>query len=181
MSAHQPIGQPEWVWDGCAWVRPGPCSGPPPCPPPCPPFPPRPIQGPIAGVTTGAAARPGEVGEFLLGSTVVNFAVNTGTQTILAQPLVLTPGDWDVEAYMEPDISFDSCAFFLSPQPPGFSDNMTGYLGVFTPAPELQALIVSERVQGLVNVPTLLPFTIVISNVTTAGTATLTATARRMR
>jgi len=181
MSAHQSIGSPEWVWDGCGWVRPGSCQ-PPPCPPPCPPFPPRPIQGPIAGVTTGAAARPGEVGEFLVGSAVVNIVVNPLTQTILAQPLVIPPGDWDIEAAFGSSVSWDALSFMLRPQPPGVTGNLQGFFGVFSPQPTLiDAVVISPRQQALVSIPTLLPFTISVFNTTVAGQGTLVVSARRMR
>jgi hypothetical protein len=116
-----------------------------------------------------------------MGQATVNIVVNTGTQTILAQPLVLPPGDWDCEATLSTTNGWDAAFFALSPSPPGLSNTMAGYLGVFTPTPETQAIVVSQRAQALVTVPTLLAFTISIAVTNSTGIGYLNVTARRMR
>lgn len=174
-----------WIWDGCGWVQapslpPQPPSGP---FPPCPPFPPRPINGPIIGVTGGTAARPGEVGEYLVGSSTVSFVLNAGTQSILAQPLIIPPGDWDVQAtlYVQTTVTFDGISFFLNPLPAGFTNDLSSFIGVLTNPPQLTGIIVSPRAQALVSIPTLMPFTINLFNTSGPGNIQLMATARRMR
>jgi hypothetical protein len=120
-----------------------------------------------------------------MGVANLSIALNSGAQDILAQPIVLPPGDWDVEAYLiipTPNLTLDSAAFNLSPQPPGFSDAMATFVGMAgTQTPEFNAIVVSPRVQALVTVPTLMPFTVELFNTNMAGTGTLTVTARRMR
>jgi hypothetical protein len=150
--------------------------------PPCPPFPPRPINGPIAGITNGAAARPGEVGEFVMGVATINIPVNAAQQTILVQPLVIPPGDWDVQAYMEPTGLFDAIILSGTPTPAGFSDSLQAFMGAFNdPSITFNTMLTTQRVQALLTIPTLVPFNVIIYNVPAAQTATVTVTARRMR
>jgi hypothetical protein len=170
------------VWDGCQWV-PGGSAGshPPPCPP-CPPFPRPPLTGPIAGVTGNNAARPGEVGEFIMGTTTINIPVNAAQQTILAQPLIIPPGDWNVQAYLEPTGLFDAIILAGTPVPSGFSDSLQAFAGAFNnPSITFNTMLTTQIVQALVAVPTLVPFNIIVFNTPAAQTATVTVTGRRMR
>lgn len=175
--------QTDWQWDGQAWImRPIvlPPRPRPPFPPICPPFPPRPINGPIAGVTDGSAARPGEVGEYVMGTSAVNVVIDPAEHTYLAQPLVLSPGDWDIQAsFYAPGLNAEAIAVHLEPLPTGVSGGLDGNIQVSTGS--MHARVTTPRTQALVSVPTLLPFSLAVRNATNTSAATLTVTGRRMR
>src|SRR5215475_9336096 len=103
------------------------CSGGPPPWTPCPPPPVPPvITGPIIGVTDGTPAKPGEVGEYLMGTATGTFPPTTGgTLTeVNTAPLVVPAGDWDVQAllilYPGPGpVYVSSASFAVNPVPDG--------------------------------------------------------------
>ena len=141
-----------------------------------------PLSGPIIGVTDGSTAAPGMVGEFIQGSTVITAVPNTGIQVLAAQPLTLTPGDWDVEALLyEISVVPQEASFILTPQPAGFAIGMTGWLNMQNASDLAFALILSNRAAASVSVNTPLNFNVTFLNVVTGGTASMGATARRMR
>lgn len=157
-----------WQWDeqqGCWICRPPrpPHGGRPPKPrPPCPPGPPGPFPPrDRPGVTDGQPAQPGMVGE----------AVRTNTIVKLVQPqlqypisaLVLTPGDWQVEAWAEFDIQMRGAQFHLDPAQPGFQGGMTGRAMLAGSALfDAGHYIYSEPTPAVFATPTLVAFTLIL-------------------
>jgi hypothetical protein len=193
---HWPPG-PPWGWGGPPFG-----CGCPPHRPPCPPGPGwdwnwRPplgaIRGPIIGVTDGSLALQGEVGEYLSG--VLDYTtVSTANQTVIVAPLVLTPGDWDVEATWRTGFNIGGFKASLTPQPIGVTSGMLAEFGVGTGVADIGGLssftIQSPRCQASVAVPTLLAFTVDVNALAgstdqngVVGQAFFTTivTARRMR
>lgn len=198
-----PLG--GWFWDGsqwCWWDRPG-------CPPPPPlsaamqaqqaqtlttliaqavqnyfvqnPVPP----APRLGVTDGSVAAPGEIGEFITGSDILSYPINTTGVTIgMLSPLVVPPGDWDLIANLETSTNTGTGAYFMvSPIPAGLSNNMVGWYGIGGTGPSTIAFQVMTGLpaRGSFAVATALPFTVGIGTPPAAGTATLLVAGRRRR
>ena len=86
--------------------------------------------GPIIGVVDGSDAAPGEVGEFIKGSTTVNYAAGTSTQ-VTVTILNLPPGDWDVTSSAQFSTLIEGAFFELNPLPVGVSNKMIGFLTLF--------------------------------------------------
>lgn len=132
---------------------------------------------PLIGVTNGADAQPGQVGEFVLLSQSINLATGTNTQTVSLG--ILQPGDWAVWAYMNFGIEFISASYVLSPQPAGFTYTLTAASASPTTTPQYQ-MVITPLGRALTSVPSPITFQ-VTTDVTTAGNALLSFGARRMR
>lgn len=156
-------------------------------PTPVPPTPRPPLRGPISGVTTGAPALAGEVGEFIQRSVTATITVaSNAVGLVTVNPLTLGPGDWDVEAKLDLAVQFTGAQFILNPTVPGMSSDMrtSGFLpGVLHQIPT--ASIQSLRNQLLTSLASsVLQFDITVANFTAAsvtGNYTFTVNARRMR
>jgi hypothetical protein len=153
------------------------------------------IMMPIQGVTDGSAAKAGQVGEFVTGSSqgTVTTAAN---QTQMLSPLVLQPGDWDCQATLWSGAALNGVSGYLSPTPSGVTQvPVVGVPASVQPTPlsiwtslvsaiEGGVWMHSGRAQANISVPTLLPFTLqfnILGAGTTAGNFTLFVSARRMR
>lgn len=142
----------------------------------------------VKGVTDGSDAAPGMVGEFMKGQVDIAFGGYPQITQTTVSPLVLSPGDWDIRAAMSFTVPINVGSFQLSPIPTGVSNSMIGAIGVSDPtawAMQNALSLIGKTARGSVSVPTLLPFSIYISQLglttMTAGTATLFVEARRMR
>lgn len=160
---------------------------------PCPPIPPPPIvpfpglRGPIIGDTSGNAAAPGNVGEFIQRSITGTLTVSTNSFLVTTiTPMTLGPGDWDISAKLDLSVLFTGGQFLLNPTIPGMSSNM--FTAGFLPAVVHQ--ITMGSIQSLRNqlitasAATILQFDITTSNYTASsvtGGYTFTVNARRMR
>lgn len=153
-------------------------------------------SGPIKGDTSGTAALPGDVGEFISG--LVNGAFTAGLQTQSVSGLILQPGDWDVQA----SATFNAAAggtltlagalFVLNPVPAGASNlytvndaTITGLAAGTVPTADANgwAQLVSPRTRIVTATPQLLAFSLStnIGGAGAAGTFSFLTTARRMR
>lgn len=147
----------------------------------------QPVTGPIVGVTDGSDAAPGQVGEYIHGTTSISYAAYPQVTTTTATPLVVQPGDWDLWISMQCTTQITGASFFLSPQPTGMSNTMYGSLwtAIGTGAPE--SITISGMIaRGSFSAPTLLPFSVTVSmagdsSLTTPGTAVLLVEGRRRR
>jgi hypothetical protein len=135
--------------------------------------------GPLAiqGVTDGSSALPGNVGEFATATVQINFPASASTVTPI-QPIVISPGDWDISAFMVPSVAVNFLGFVLSPVPAGMSNNMQAQQG--NAGVDL-ATVSGPLARGNFTVPTLLPFTVTVSATATAGYYYFTVSARRRR
>jgi hypothetical protein len=197
---HWPPG-PPWGWGGPPFG-----CGCPPQRPPCPPGPGwdwnwRPplgaIRGPIIGVTDGSTAQPGEVGEYLQG--IIDYTNVPappggvdGVVSAIVTPLILPPGDWDVEVTFRAGYGLNSFFASLTPLPTGVTSAF-----VIAATPEVDMRFFDWTFQGPrgaanVSVPTLLAFTVNLGIVGgtsetnggapgSGGWFTTIVTARRMR
>lgn len=138
---------------------------------------------PLIGVTNGSAAKPGQVGEYIEQNW--STPVTGAPQTFNIPGIVLQPGDWTLQASAYMDGWPTGIMIYLNPQPPGFSNGMFGIAGSVTnPGTGAGFLTaVSPRAQGLVSVPTLVPFTMQVNFEGTgvAGVAVFTLSALRVR
>ena len=135
---------------------------------------------PTVGVTNGAAAQPGQVGEFVAFSQSV--AYPTTSQNVPVTMGVLPPGDWDIWAFGNTSTLVSDFAFVLNPVPAGVSNDLETLIVPFTAAEALE--LVSTTAQALISVPTLFVFQVGTNGVgagSSAGTATITFNARRRR
>lgn len=133
---------------------------------------------PTLGVTNGAEAQAGQVGEFVAFSQQINFPAGGVAQTSVSLG-ILQPGDWDVWAYMGMSVDFVSLYFAISPQPAGFDYTLVGASSSPTTTPEYQT-VVSPVGRALTSVPSPIVFSVSI-NATVAGFATMNFIARRAR
>lgn len=132
---------------------------------------------PLIGVTNGADAQSGQVGEFVLmqqsGVPYIN-----GNATGAVTMGVLQPGDWDCwgTCFMTTDI--ESVSFYMNPTPAGFS-GAVGATDAFTTG-QVNMFPTSTIERGLISVPSLIVYSwgIVAS---LAGTANFQFMARRRR
>jgi len=135
---------------------------------------------PLIGVTNGADAQPGQVGEWFLQTNTVPITGVAG-QTAMTS-FTMQPGDWDVWAEVNNSVFVSSEQFQLSPPPAGMSDNMTTILA---PGGLQEAVtLVSATARLLTSVPVLMPFQMIFNNIGTpgpAGNAIFTLKARRAR
>lgn len=161
------------MWDGTEWQEIGP-------PDPS-------AASSITGVTDGSNADPGCVGEFITGSQAINFAAAPAITQMVASPLVVPPGDWDLSAWMSFSGQFGMANMWVTPQPAGLSNNMAGYIGNLDPNVTFTNNVVALRsvgARGSFSNPTVIPFYVQINNHVSgalAGIATLTVDGRRRR
>jgi hypothetical protein len=165
--------------------------------------------GPILGVVNGTAAAAGNVGEVLSASLIGAFPAETLSQTL--QPLVLTPGDWQVftecllwsgETTTTPGpVTANAKAkgraaapaqytghgtaggsFELSPVPPGVAAISAEIYGL---ANFYSVSMAAQPTQVNVKQPTLMAFTLTTNDMAdrdnAAGTWQFNISARRMR
>jgi hypothetical protein len=134
---------------------------------------------PLQGVTDGSDAKPGFIGEFMTVDTQVSIPA-TGQVTINISPIVISPGDWDISAFMAPSVPVNFMGFVLSPVPAGMSNKMQAQQGT---AGVDVATVASPVARGSFTVPTLLPFAVTFDMTTAnvAGYAIFTVSARRRR
>ena len=174
-----------WMWNGCQWVPSGQCGqcgcGWDQCScgwqcQPCPPG----IRGPIIGVTDGSKAAPGEVGELIIGTANTAYPASSLNWNATLSPLVVPPGDWLLTSSMGFSTMIQGAYFYLSPLPPGISNNMSGqaYTANTTAA---EFTLIGTVASLSVSVPTLLPFFVNLDTLTNAGTAYIQVEGRRMR
>jgi hypothetical protein len=135
---------------------------------------------PMQGVTDGSDAKAGYIGEFIMFTPSFSFPATAQHQILSVG--VLSPGDWDCHVNATTPDSVTELGFSLNPAPTGFSSNMTGGLALISGSEVIN--VIGSSARASLTVPTLLPFDI-SSNLTgtggSAGTGTLTFTARRMR
>lgn len=119
---------------------------------------------PLVGVTNGAPAQPGQVGELVVMSTG-DFTCAAGAQTQSLSVGVLQPGDWDCWFFGNMLGEAHDLAFELVPTPAGFQNSLNTVIGVMSP--QLAETPISTTTRGLISVPTL----IVIQSATNIGAA----------
>ena len=161
---------------------------------PCPPIPPPPIVPPpaitmpIRGDTSGNAAAPGNVGEFIQRTIQGSLTIAAGQHLVTTlTPMTLGPGDWDLRAWLSISMLFNGAVFYLNPSIPGASDSMSS--AIFLPGavnPQFNMVTLqSPRVQLLTaSAATILQFDINVSNTGSnpqTGPYYFTVNARRMR
>jgi len=135
---------------------------------------------PLVGSTDGSLAQPGQVGEFILQTSTGSLTVDTGTQTVGLSAMVLPPGDFDVQAWV--DYGTTCNGGYFSPINTGTAI-VQGNLGAWSVAgtPQVGILISSAIAQVVTKEPTLLVWNLSSVNVTNAGPFTFECCARRMR
>lgn len=134
---------------------------------------------PLIGVTNGAPAQPGQVGEWV--NIDVTFSITAAAQTQSVTVGVLQPGDWDIWYDIGFTVPVVSVVAFLSPQPVGVAGNMATTIYSGTPGQDIT--LESVPTQALLSVPTLIVFSVQTNNVAAgaAGSGTLVFAARRVR
>lgn len=136
---------------------------------------------PLIGVTNGADAQPGQVGEW------VQFIQNvTYTSAALSTTLtmgVLQPGDWDCWLYAT-DFSgfYNDVNYTLNPLPAGFVGNINAG-NVQQSGTVASVSIPSTTVRALTTVPSLIAVQLLINQIATGGGGTMDMVfrARRVR
>lgn len=133
---------------------------------------------PLVGVTNGADAQPGQVGEWA--ETMVGITYPTGSSTQSVTMGILQPGDWDVWAFFNPDQAISAVQFYLNPLPAGMmGGNLPGW---FIAATDVNnALIISPVNRALISVPTLFVFTLITQTTGAGGPGQMVFLARRRR
>jgi len=133
---------------------------------------------PLIGVTNGADAQPGQVGEYVQFVSTLPIPIGATNQAPL-QSGVLQPGDWDVYAWMQTNGSGTDVAFYLNPIPAGFANQASGSDWGSTTGSG-GGIIIGSMCRALISVPTLMVFAVDFTSAITQ-TATLTVEARRRR
>lgn len=133
---------------------------------------------PLIGVTNGAAAQPGQVGEFIDMRGTMAFAA-TGTTNGTITMGVLQPGDWDTWAVGWNAADVSSQTFWMNPWPTGFDIQLSAAEGV-NAGSEYDVLVSSET-RALISVPTLINFSASVVASGTAGSFNMGFFARRAR
>lgn len=141
----------------------------------------------IKGVTDGSDAGPGQVGEFVTGTATLAYTANANT-TGAVSPIVMQPGDWDINSTVICSSNPGGVHWMLNPVPTGVSNDLQGWTGELIGGGGTSinpGLNIGRSARGSFSVPTLLAFSVTINNSTNptlpAGTATLTVEARRRR
>lgn len=130
---------------------------------------------PLIGVTNGADAQPGQVGEWVMMTQYPSYPAGSNTQAVTMG--VLQPGDWDCWARGDTATPQNSAALTLNPMPAGFVPEMT--FGINTTG-EWDTIVVPP-VRALISVPTLINFSLTTVPNSAAGQATIVFIARRRR
>jgi len=132
---------------------------------------------PLIGVTNGADAQPGQVGEYVMLSAQFTIGTALGTQVLTLG--TLQPGDWDITMYAAPSTYIDILAFTLVvPVPPGFNGGGGG--AFFGAGTEQGVVVVGSPLRALTSAPSLIAVSIV-SQAPTSQQASIYFTARRRR
>ena len=131
---------------------------------------------PLIGVTNGADAQPGQVGEFQ--SLQLNFNYPTGSNTQVLTTLTLPPGDWDCWAWVTSSTVVNWLDFYLPTIPAGFSNDMQGFLQ--DSAAAVSVVCIGKTARALISAPNLLAFTFT-TNAPSAGSGIMQVEARRRR
>ena len=138
------------------------------------------LAQPIIGVTDGSDAQPGQVGEFVRMDQSFPFTAAPQSQVITMG--VLSPGDWDVSAWLSVTTQVTGIQFLMTPVPAGFSDNLAQVL-IANTDPEYYYPN-SHLGRALTSIPSLIAFTVGTNSCVTgpdAGTGYMTFAARRRR
>jgi hypothetical protein len=145
---------------------------------------------PLQGVTDGSDAKAGYIGEFMTATVTTPWSIANGvSQTQNISTIVMSPGDWDMFSRLDIAFPFTNTLFNCSPVPAGMTGDLSGAVGAtgmggVTPIQETY-LIMSGMVSRLnCTVPTLIPMSISIGNVTGAavsGNTILSVYGRRAR
>jgi len=135
---------------------------------------------PITGVTSGVAAQPGIVGEYVQLGADVPFTATAQTQSVTLG--ILQPGDWYCQAWFDLPQS-SGLNYQLNPVPTGFSNGMEGAFLLDTPAGTVNDIVLSSPAQALISVPTAVVFMVSTNSGAggVAGTGVLHFTALRVR
>jgi hypothetical protein len=140
---------------------------------------------PVQGVTDGSAALPGNIGEYMDFTVTQSVTLVASVSQIVNFNMgVLSPGDWDVMAFLTPSLELNVVTYVLSPQPTGFSTNMAASQATTAGPmqPEIWATLASARARASITVPTLIVFAVNLgSQVASTGNVSMNVTARRMR
>jgi hypothetical protein len=157
-----------------------------------PPPPPSAGSGPIIGVTDGSVAAPGQVGEVLsslLSGTFTGAISGTSASQTALSIMTLTPGDWNVQYWLQVNADIQGAAFALGPSPAGALNSMEtilfGYPAFTDPEGTFQGVILTAATTPInVATPTLLAGTLTVWSGTTSVTSgpyTMKMWARRVR
>jgi hypothetical protein len=124
---------------------------------------------PLIGVTNGADAQPGQVGQFVPLNLAGTYPTGTSTQVVTLG--TLQPGDWDLEGILGIGGPVTWVNTYLSPVPAGVSWNMGGYIEDITSVPGSgeMAIIPLVPARALISVPTLFAFSLQVNAGTNAG------------
>lgn len=157
------------MFDGAVWVNIGPAVG-----------------GAVRGVVDGSAAPPGYVGEFISGSYPFTYTGYPNTTTQNIPSLIIPAGDWNIGAALNMSTDFDGASIIVAPPiPSGLSSSMFTVAAVAYSTGAQATTLVTPAVRGSFSAATLLTFTVVVENTSTAGlpagNGTLAVTGRRMR
>lgn len=123
---------------------------------------------PLIGVTNGAAAQPGQVGEYVQ-FTSAPVSIPTGPNSQAVTMGILQPGDWDVWIYTEQLADVHDISISINPLPIGFTD-------VFAFAGSAGEIITltSPTGQALISVPSLVVVTVTTNQAGTGPSAAST-------
>lgn len=134
---------------------------------------------PTLGVTNGAAAQPGQVGEWVRFTQTVAVPATVSVQSLNMG--ILQPGDWDIDTTAWPTVFLSTCRVQLNPQPAGFSDNM--YANFNASGTGESTTLTTGRTQALISVPSLVVLQLATNEFGTgaAGNVTVNVSCRRMR
>lgn len=131
---------------------------------------------PLIGVTNGADAQPGQVGQWVQFEANIPFPV--GQQQTAVSLGVLQPGDWDVWAWSNLTAPMSYAQFWLSPVPPGFSSDVSGWV---TGNADENAKVIAPVGRALISEPSVIAYQFLTSGATVASTAVFYFLARRCR
>lgn len=137
---------------------------------------------PLLGVTNGAEAQPGQVGELVWLTATVNYTAAFQNQTITLG--IIQPGDWDFWIYAICPNPVMGVNFVLTPSPAGLYGTAQGFFITAVAGGASQVVCVSPVCRLLSSVPTLLPVEVLTNQNAAgpaAGTLSLELMARRRR
>lgn len=135
---------------------------------------------PLIGVTNGADAQPGQVGEWIDYGLAVSYTAATQSQPVTMG--TLPPGDWDIWASCNLEPGNTGGSFILNPIPAGFTAIGLQTIGAAAVTGQ-NISVVSAVERALTSVPSLINFTLTtnMGGSGSAGAAGIYFTARRRR
>lgn len=135
---------------------------------------------PLIGVTNGADAQPGQVGEWIDYGLAVSYTAATQSQPVTMG--TLPPGDWDIWASCNLEPGNTGGSFILNPVPAGFTALGLQTIGAAAVTGQ-NISVVSAVERALTSVPSLINFTLTtnMGGSGSAGAAGIYFTARRRR